>query len=303
VVLLAHPHSKTNATLAPWPRARSQDPVDAILNTLHLHRVYFQKGPFDLIHSFARLIYLLPLLPFHIPKIQSYQRHVTARSVRFGSRIGNALAFTACSEFLMQSSRLGSENWSAIPNGVRLEKYAFRETVASNAPLLFLGRLERIKGAHHAIAVAKKTGRRLILAGNRSDRGPEAKYFEQEIAPHLDSNQIEYLGPVDDVQKSELLGKAAALLFPIEWDEPFGIVMVEALACGTPVLAVKRGSVPEIVTHGVTGWLVDQPSQLEQGVGQISNLDRKQCRESVERKFSSAVIAQQYLDLYRKMTD
>src|SRR5207244_4389068 len=121
----------------------------------------------DLIHSFGRLAYLLPLLGTPIPKIQSYQRHVTPRSVRLGVRLAQgSLTFTGCSEYCVSTGSSAGGRWVAIPNGVRTANYAFAPTVSNDAPLVFLGRVERIKGAHTAIAVARQTGRRLIIAGN-----------------------------------------------------------------------------------------------------------------------------------------
>jgi len=296
---MAHRDSQTKASLVPWPSSRSQCPVDLIQNVLHLVKVWRMHGPFDLIHSFARLAYLLPVLPRRVPKIQSYQRHIARRSIRWGRRLsGSSLTFTACSQFLVENARIGHERWQAIYNGVPMEKYKFRSSVPADAPLVFLGRLERVKGPHHAIAVAKRTGRTLILAGNHAKEGPEADFFKREIAPHIDDVHVCYVGPVDDAAKNELLGKAAGVLFPVEWAEPCGIVMAEALACGTPVLAINRGSVPEIIEHGVTGWVAASPDGLDEGVEQLQRIDRKACRMQAEQRFSSKVIAGEYLSLY-----
>ncbi len=301
VTLIAHPGSRTGAELHPWPGARSQNAGDLARNILHCRRVFRNAGPFDVIHSFARMAYLLPLLPLGTPKIQSYQRHVNRRSVRWASRIGGrSMIFTACSRFIMERARVGDERWEAIPNGVVLAKYRFAESVAADAPLVFLGRLERIKGAHHAIATARRAGRRLVLAGNRADAGPEAEYFEREIAPHVDGERVRYVGPVDDEAKNRLLGEAAALLFPIEWEEPFGIVMIEAMACGTPVVALGRGAVPEVVEHGVTGWVASSVEGLGEGVRRAGEFRRRDCRQRAEREFASDLIANRYLDVYRE---
>lgn len=302
VTLLAHSESQAKVRLRPWPGRRSQNGWDFLRNSLHLANVVRRDGPFDVIHNFARLGYLLSLLPRRMIKIQSYQRHVTPRSVRWGARLGGgSICFTALSRFIADRARVGSERWEIIYNGVVLEKYPFRESVAPDAPLVFLGRLDRIKGAHHAIEVARRTGRRLILAGNHAENGPEGEYFRTEIAPRLDGDRIRYVGPVDDPQKSELLGEAAALLFPVEWDEPFGIVMAEAMACGTPVLAPRRGAVPEVVEHGVTGWIGLKPEELDAGVARLPTLSRKKCRQAVETRFASGVIAEQYLRLYEDL--
>jgi glycosyltransferase involved in cell wall biosynthesis len=186
-----------------------------------------------------------------------------------------------------------------IHNGVPAGQYSFRESVAEDAPLLFLGRLERIKGAHTAIEVARQTGRELVVAGNVVDTAEGQRYYKQELVPHIDGSQIRYVGPVDDAQKNELLGACSALLMPLEWDEPFGIVMAEALACGTPVIAFRRGAVPEIVEHEVNGIICRDEGEMVDAVRRVGELDRGACRRSFEMRFSDRVIVSQYENLYR----
>ncbi len=147
--------------------------------------------------------------------------------------------------------------------------YKFRPLIAEGAPLVFLGRIQRIKGAHHAIAIAKQTGRRLILAGNHNQDGPEAEYWRQEILPEIGHNGISYVGPVNDHEKDALLGGALALVAPIEWEEPFGIVFIEALACGTPVITCPRGAAPEIIRDGIEGFLING---VEEGCRAVERL-------------------------------
>jgi glycosyltransferase involved in cell wall biosynthesis len=225
---------------------------------------------------------------------------VSTRSVWLGRALaGGTLTLTACSRYCASTATAGQ--WMVVPNGVPEETYAFRPTVKRDAPLVFLGRVERIKGAHTAIAVARRTGRQLVIAGNRAVDGEEREYFEREIAPHCDGRDIKYVGPVTDNDKNDLLGKAAALLFPVEWGEPFGIVMVEALACGTPVIAFSRGAVPEVIEDGTTGVLCDSVPEMMEAVSRIPTLERVRCRESFERRFSGRVIVGQYEFLYRNL--
>ena len=175
----------------------------------------------------------------------------------------------------------------------------FEPEVGQDAPLVFLSRVERIKGAHTAITVARRTGRRLIIAGNHASSGPELDYWTNEIAPHL-GGAIEYVGPVDDQQKNALLGQAAALIVPIEWNEPFGIVFAEALACGTPVISCPRGALPEIVRHGVDGFLVTTIEEACNAVAKIDKIDRRNCRKRVEDRFSATIVSAQYERLYEE---
>lgn len=303
VHLFANPQSTASPNLAPYPAASSPSLRDTLTNMKHVMSYIRQNGPFDLAHSFARLAYLLPLMPTSIPKIQSYQRFISPRSVRLGIALSHgSLMFTSCSAANAAPVQNIGAKWSIIHNGVETSKYDFVSNVLQDAPLVFLGRVERIKGAHIAIEAAHKTGRRLIIAGNHATSGDEADYFTNEILPQCDGEQITYLGPVDDLQKNELLGKAAAMLFPIGWDEPFGIVMVEALACGTPVIAFNRGSVPEVLEDAKTGFICTTIDQMTYGIENIGQIDRKACRDNFEIRFSEKVITDAYEELYYSVT-
>lgn len=301
VTLFAHPDSRVDCELVPWRGGRSGSRWDTVLNARQVYRRMRSSEAPDLVHSFARLAYLMPLLPRRVPKVQSYQRHIAPRSVRWGHRLSRgSLTFTACSRNCADATR-GIGRWEVIYNGVPLERYQFAEHVADDAPLVFLGRLERCKGPHHAIAVARRTGRRLLLAGNLSPHPHEAEYCQKEVLAHCDGRQIEYVGPVDDAAKNQLLRQAACLLFPIDWEEPFGIVMVEALACGTPVVAFARGAVPEVVLDGRTGFHCKTVDDLVGAVGRLDDLSRAACRRDVEERFSDQVIVSHYEQLYRSL--
>src|SRR5262249_9962881 len=157
--------------------------------------------------------------------------------------------------------------------------YAPRGDVdAATAPLVFLGRLERCKGAHTAIAVARRAGRPLRIAGNVSELPHERDYFRHEIEPQIDGRLVTYLGPVDDGAKRRHLGGAAALLLPVEWEEPFPVVLAESLACGTPVIGFRRGGVPEGIEDGRTGFVCDTAEEMAARVGRLGEIDRRACR-------------------------
>ena len=301
VALVAHPASHLDG-VSLYPLGDEQNP-GPWANFENARRVLAAVRNFrpDLLHSFARLALLLPVLARPLPKIMSYQREPTAWTVQGALRLaGASLSFTGCSEMITQRGRPLGGVWEAIPNGIELELYRFQAAVEQGAPLIFLSRIERVKGAHHAIAAAKATGRRLILAGNHAESGPEAVYWRNEIAPHLNRDGISYVGPVDDAQKSELLGQGMALLVPIEWEEPFGLVFVEALACGTPVISHRRGALPEIVAEGQEGYLCKDSSQLPAAIERVSGIDRAACRRKVEACFSAEQMGARYLDLYRR---
>lgn len=289
--------------LFPWPALRVGSRLDTVRNALALRRAVRSFRP-DLVHSFARLAYLLPLLPSRLPKIMSYQRDPGARQTGLAARWArrDTLAFTGCSEHIASRGRPGGGAWHAIPN--------FADTAVlhpdaspppSDAPLVFLSRLDRIKAPHLAIAIARLSGRRLILAGNRADSGPEAAYFETEVAPLIDGDRVRWVGPVDDDAKRRLLAAAFAMLVPIQWDEPFGIVFAEALACGCPVISCPTGALPEIVDEGVTGYLIKTVEQGAAAVSRLDRLDRAACRHAAETRFSPAAVTDRYEALYRSL--
>lgn len=301
VTLFANRNSQVSCRLKPYPGSRSQNKADTLANMWKVSAAV-QRGHFDLVHSFARLAYLAPLLPLSIPKIMSYQRAVTPRSVQLGNLLSRGtLSFTACAAHLIQPWR-SDRNFHVIYNGVPLEKYRLVEQVeADRAPLIYLGRIEEIKGVHLAVEVARRSGRCLLIAGNVPGEEHHRRYFAERIQPHVDGRSVIYVGAVDDARKNQLLGSSAAMLMPLMWEEPFGIVMAEALACGTPVIGLRRGSLPEIVQDGVNGFVCDSVDQMVVAVGRIAEIHRFQCRRVAEARFSDRVIVDCYEQLYENL--
>lgn len=256
------------------------------------------RNQFDLVHNFGRLVYLLPILNHRIKKIMTYGREISSRNIKMMNRLPHRnIVYTGCSQDLISRVDAGGR-WVAVHNAIDFEKYILQEQVEEDAPLMFLGRIEKIKGAHTAIKVAKATGHKLILAGNISPLSDEQKYFEQEIKPHIDDAQIQYVGAVNDEQKNFYLGQAKALLFPIEWNEPFGIVMIEAMACGTAVIGFKKGSVPEVIDEGITGSIVENETGMMAAITKIDSINRKLCRDHAKERFDVQRIAGHYLSLF-----
>jgi glycosyltransferase involved in cell wall biosynthesis len=167
--------------------------------------------------------------------------------------------------------------------------------------LAFLGRICPEKRVDHAIAIARAAGMPLKIAA-KVDKVDEA-YFRQTIAPLLNGPDVEFVGEINERAKTAFLGDALALLFPIDWPEPFGLALIESMACGTPVLAFRRGSVPEIVDEGMTGSIVDTPEEAIQALPSVLSLDRRAVRQQFEERFSASRMARDYVKLYRSMLE
>jgi glycosyltransferase involved in cell wall biosynthesis len=302
VGLVAHRDSKVaGVVLFPWPGTRSRSVSDTMRNSLHLAATVRRFRP-DVLHSFSRLVYMTPLAGSRVPRIMSFQRLPTARTVSMAARLHRGrLVYTGCSEWISRVGRAAGGHWTTIHNGVELSRYDFKGTVSADAPFLFLSRLDRVKAPHLAIRVAVGEGRRIVVAGNVAERGPDHEYFEQVVRPLMDHELVNWVGPVNDEQKNKLLGESLALLVPIQWDEPFGIVFVEALACGTPVLSCSRGALPEIIREGVEGFIQSDVDELSYCARRLHLIQRATCRSRAEESFSSMHIAGQYSDLYESL--
>lgn len=299
VTLIAGPESRCSGKTITFGVNKSHKTrVQSFKETLFVWKyLVLNHKQFDMIHNFGRLIYFFPILANPVLKVMSYQRAVTANGVRRITVLPNKnLIFTACSQDCVATGNVAGI-WKTIYNAINFADYRLTEKIAHDAPLIFLGRLDQIKGAHTAVKVALETNNKLIIAGNIPDTADNLTYYKEILEPQFDGEQIKYVGPVNDAKKNELLGGAKALLFPIEWNEPFGIVMIEAMACGTPVIGFNRGSVPEVIDDK-TGVRVDTIGEMIDAVRQIHRIDRRQCREAAASRFDITLIAKQYLHCF-----
>jgi len=262
---------------------------------LHKH-----ASGFDLIHNFGRLAYLLPVLNHPVKKIMSYGRRVSP----FGIKVVNALpnknlVFTACSDYCVSTGNVAGK-WVTVYNSIDFSAYDFADVTDEDAPLVFLSRIDIIKGPHIAIKVALESGNKLIIAGNEPSTPDNIAYYNEFVRPFIDQEKIVYNGPVNDTQKNELLGKCRAMLFPLSGDEAFGLVMIEAMACGTPVIAFNHAAAPEVVDEGVSGFIVNNEQEMLEAVAKIRLIDRSRCRQIARQRFDVKVIANAYLNLFNE---
>lgn len=184
---------------------------------------------------------------------------------------------------------------ATVYNGIDLQDFSF--TPEPEDYLLFFGRIHRDKGVWEAIQLAKKTNSQLIIAGIIHDQ----KYFNEKVAPFLDDEQIKFIGPVVRTRRSEMLGKAKAILHLINFDEPFGMTVIEGMACGTPIIAISRGAMPELMKDGETGFLIDHWQEGIELLTEIKKIKRDKCRQWVEKSFTQEQMVKGYLEVYEKI--
>jgi len=303
VILLAHEKStaKDAKKIYAWQVKHSRGWANVFKNAFTLLKVYRKEKP-DIIHSFGRLMYLYPtLFTSKVPVLMTYGRFISPKSTALASVLGGKrMNFTSAAGHMLSHLKWFKQKFTPIYN-FTLTNYFVPDHTVEKEHLMFLGRIEDIKGTKECIEAALATGTKLIIAGNIQP-GHDA-YFDTYIKPHLTNPLINYVGPVNDEQKRFYLQRAKAFLFPIKWEEPFGIVMAEAMACGVPVIAFKRGSVPEVVINGKNGFVVENVEEMIQAVKQIDAIDRGFVRSDCEARFSLEVIAKQYLEVLFRLTE
>jgi glycosyltransferase involved in cell wall biosynthesis len=276
--------------------SRLGDPVPEVLHAAVSARVLADLDP-DVVHD-NTLAGPLIAASYRAPTVMTTHGCVVGEPGRYLSELGESVHLVAISD--AQRRAAPGLNWAGrVYNAVDVD--SFPVGTGSDGFLLFLGRFCPDKGAHLAIDAAQAVGMPLVLAGKLNEPA-ERRYFDEAIRPRLGPG-VTYVGEADGELKRELYGAATALLFPIQWEEPFGLVMVEAMACGTPVVAMDRGSVSEVVDDGRTGFVVDTPDQLVDAIGKVGDLDRAACRAHVERHFDLSVMVEGYERLFRALAE
>lgn len=307
VTLLASGDSKTSAKLEPifsqsirlLPDSQDMRIRDA-LKYMGIGKVlsYLQKNDFDIIHNhigwrllpFQEIVKIPVVTTLHGPLDVAYQQKVYGAYAE-----ANFISIS-----LNQRKPMPQLNFVAnVYNGIEVEKFKFNENPQDY--FAFLGRMSPEKGPIQAIEVAEKAGIKLLMAAKVDT--VDREYFESKVKPLIDGKQIQFIGEINHTEKVEFLGKAKALIAPIQWEEPFGLFFTEAMVCGTPVIALKRGSVPEIIIDKKTGFICDSIEEMVEKVKEIDKIDRKACFEHVKNNFSSEKMAQDYLLAYEKVID
>jgi glycosyltransferase involved in cell wall biosynthesis len=298
VTLFASGDSKTAAHLVPCaPRSlRLGKAVDTLAHhILMLEQVFQRAGEFDLIH------FHIDYLHFPLSRRGSFNQLTTLHGRLDLPDL--PLLYNEFSEMPLvsisdsQRKPLSQANWvGTVYHGLPPNSFTFCEK--SDEYLLFLGRISPEKRVDRAIEIARRARRKLKICAkiDRVDR----YYFNKHIKHLLEDPSIEFIGEVGHEKKNQLLGGALALLFPIDWPEPFGLVMIEALACGTPVIAFSCGSVPEIIIQGKTGFIVNEIEEAVDAAHRISSIDRRKCRQEFEDRFTDRHMAQNYVRIYEQ---
>ena len=276
------------------PRPYSEDPsIDAkVWELLHVSHVFERASEFDLIHNQADFVPLAFSRLIETPLVTTIHGFSSERIVPVFKRYEDRVSYVAIS----QADRHADLRYAAtIHHGVPLDEFPFDPLGSED--LLFFGRMHPDKGAAEAIAAARRSGRRLVMAGIVQDEG----YYQRSVAPAIDGSRVFYDGPVGGTERTRLLGASRALLHLINFEEPFGLSVIEAMACGTPVIACNRGSMRELIDHGVTGFLVDDVDGAVEALSRIDEIDRNACRAAVAARFTVDHMADRYLALYRTL--
>ncbi len=295
VTLFATADSETSARLeAICPRGWEEDPEldPKVWECLHVAHLFEQADSFDLVHNHFDFLPLTYSAMTRAPIVTTIHGFSSPKILPVYERYDRRVHYVSISE-ADRSPRL--HYTATVHHGIDPERFTFQEQPEDY--LLFFGRIHHDKGTREAIEIARRAGRRLVIAGIVQDR----EYFARHVEPALDGDRVRFVGPAGPELRDRLLGGARALLHPIRFDEPFGLSVVEAQACGTPVIAFRRGSMPEVVADGETGRLVDSIGQAVEACRTIDRIDRRRCRDWILARFTIDRMVDRYLDVYDRV--
>ena len=302
VTLFASGDSITEAKLVPpCPRALRLDPhcVDRMAHhILMLEMVARMQSEFDVVHFHIDYMHFPFSRRWNVSHVTTLHGRLDLADLVSLYREFSEVPLVSISD--SQRSPLPWVNWrETVYHGLPTNLYSLRESPGEY--LAFIGRISPEKRVDRAIKIARRIGMRLKIAAKVDT--VDREYFRSVIEPLLKCPEVEYIGEIEERDKDEFLGKAHALLFPVDWPEPFGMAMIEAMACGTPVVAWNRGSVPEVIDQGRTGFVVNSMAEAIRAVKKVPSLSRGRCRESFEKRFTADRMAQDYLRIYRLLRD
>ncbi|MFV1998377.1 MAG: glycosyltransferase [Acidiferrobacterales bacterium] len=297
VTLFATGDSHTTGKLAwvcerPWSEDPSINPK--VWECLHIAEVFRRADEFDLIHNHFDFLPLSYSTFTRTPVVTTIHGFSSPSILPVYKKYNRLTHYVAISE---ADKNRELDYIATIHHGIDLEKFQYRPETGDY--LLFFGRIHADKGVHTAIEVAKKSKVRLVIAGIVQDES----YFTQQVEPHIDGTMVQFIGSVGPEQRQEVMAGARALLHLIDFDEPFGLSIIESMACGTPVITFARGSMPELVRDGKTGFIVDDVGSAVQAVDRIDTLDRRACRDEIEQRFTCQRMAKDYLKVYQQILD
>jgi glycosyltransferase involved in cell wall biosynthesis len=251
---------------------------------------------FDVVHDHCGFTTVAMADRISVPVVHTVHGAFTAHTGPFYARHGSNVELVGISRAQVDAAPSDVAVSAIVPNPVDARNWPYREDRGDY--LLFVGRMDPVKGPHRAIRIAARADVPLVLAG--PVQPGQEQYFHTEVAPHVDGQRVRYVGEVGGPAKQHLFAASRALLMPIRWAEPFGLVMIEALAAGTPVVAFAEGAAPEIVRHGVTGFLGDDEAELADAIPRLASLDPRACRADALERFDPAVVAAGYEQVYRR---
>ena len=297
VTLFATADSQTSGTLhAICPQGYEEDRsmIPKVWECLHISELFEHAEDFDIIHNNFDFLPLTYTSFISTPVVTTIHGFSSPGILPVYKKYNKKVFYVSISD----------ADWSpdldyikTIHHGIDIKQFDFQSQL--NDTLLFFGRIHNDKGTRQAIEIARACNKKLILAGIIQDQ----TYYDQYVAPHIDNDKVIYTGSVGPVERNQLLGKACALLHPIQFDEPFGLSVIESMACGTPVIAFDRGSMPGLIENGKSGFLVNNVDEAIETVVRIKEIDRAYCRRHVERHFTVDRMVNEYIQVYEMILD
>ena len=297
VTLFATANSITNAKLksvSPMGYEENRDTDAKVVECLHISECFEHADDFDIIHNQFDFLPLTYSGLTNTPVVTTVHGFSSSRIMPVYKKYNKSTHYVSISD----ADRSPELDYIAtVHHGIDLSQFTFNPEPSKGDYILYFGRVHHDKGTKEAVEIARALNMRLIIAGIIQDQ----RYFDDYVKPFLREGEIEYVGSVGPEKRDDLLGNAKLLLHPINFNEPFGLSIVEAMACGTPVVAFNKGSMPELIINGENGFLVNNSNEAIERIKEIDSISRMNCRKVVEEKFSKESMAKKYIEVYEKI--